>query len=161
MSTQKWRRSIATPILAVLASLLTAANALSCLKPLGVFGSMNEPEPTVGLTGGLFRLELNELAKGDEPYEQSSLGVPLLVYYGRWQNSVHVVRLYHVDPLNGWCIGVNLWPVAAAAWIVPIRAGFGALRRRRRGMLGLCPSCGYNLTGNLSGRCPECGTSFT
>ncbi len=27
--------------------------------------------------------------------------------------------------------------------------------RRRR---GLCISCGYNLTGNTSGRCPECGT---
>ena len=22
---------------------------------------------------------------------------------------------------------------------------------------GLCKSCGYNLTGNVSGRCPECG----
>jgi len=24
----------------------------------------------------------------------------------------------------------------------------------------LCTTCGYNLTGNLSGRCPECGTEF-
>ncbi|MBI5764999.1 MAG: hypothetical protein HZA51_15895 [Planctomycetes bacterium] len=23
---------------------------------------------------------------------------------------------------------------------------------------GSCQSCGYNLTGNVSGRCPECGT---
>lgn len=22
----------------------------------------------------------------------------------------------------------------------------------------VCPQCGYNLTGNVSGRCPECGT---
>jgi len=22
---------------------------------------------------------------------------------------------------------------------------------------GLCPRCGYNMTGNISGRCPECG----
>ena len=22
---------------------------------------------------------------------------------------------------------------------------------------GFCPECGYNLTGNVSGRCPECG----
>lgn len=24
----------------------------------------------------------------------------------------------------------------------------------------LCTTCGYNLTGNVSGRCPECGTEF-
>jgi hypothetical protein len=23
---------------------------------------------------------------------------------------------------------------------------------------GTCPQCGYNLTGNVTGRCPECGT---
>ena len=33
---------------------------------------------------------------------------------------------------------------------------FGRAPRRRR--LGLCPNCGYNLTGNVSGICPECGT---
>lgn len=26
---------------------------------------------------------------------------------------------------------------------------------------GACASCGYNLTGNISGRCPECGTPVT
>ena len=25
---------------------------------------------------------------------------------------------------------------------------------------GLCQHCGYNLTGNVSGRCPECGTQI-
>jgi uncharacterized paraquat-inducible protein A len=25
---------------------------------------------------------------------------------------------------------------------------------------GCCHSCGYNLTGNVSGRCPECGTEI-
>ena len=29
--------------------------------------------------------------------------------------------------------------------------------RRRRGRLGLCRRCGYDLTGNVSGRCSECG----
>jgi hypothetical protein len=29
--------------------------------------------------------------------------------------------------------------------------------RRRRHPRGFCHSCGYNLTGNVSGRCPECG----
>ena len=30
-------------------------------------------------------------------------------------------------------------------------------RRRKRLARGLCPGCGYDLTGNLSGVCPECG----
>jgi hypothetical protein len=25
---------------------------------------------------------------------------------------------------------------------------------------GCCPHCGYDLTGNVSGRCPECGTAI-
>jgi len=35
----------------------------------------------------------------------------------------------------------------AAAWLA-----------RARVRPGLCGRCGYNLTGNVSGRCPECGT---
>ncbi len=30
---------------------------------------------------------------------------------------------------------------------------------RRRFPAGHCQTCGYNLTGNVSGRCPECGTT--
>ncbi len=39
----------------------------------------------------------------------------------------------------------------------------GPLWRRRRRLLrerGLCPVCGYELTGNVSGVCPECGTKI-
>lgn len=32
----------------------------------------------------------------------------------------------------------------------------GPMRRYRRKRCGRCPQCGYNLTGNVSGRCPEC-----
>ena len=32
--------------------------------------------------------------------------------------------------------------------------------RRRRFPAGHCQTCGYNLTGNVSGRCPECGMSL-
>jgi len=31
-------------------------------------------------------------------------------------------------------------------------------RRKKPLPLGFCPTCGYNLTGNISGICPECGT---
>jgi hypothetical protein len=33
--------------------------------------------------------------------------------------------------------------------------------RDRRLSQGLCPQCGYNLTGNASGVCPECGTPIS
>ncbi len=32
------------------------------------------------------------------------------------------------------------------------------IRNRRRFPPGHCQKCGYNLTGNVSGRCPECGS---
>lgn len=48
---------------------------------------------------------------------------------------------------------VSLWLptlLAFIAWLVLF------LIDRRRFPPGLC-SCGYDLTGNVSGRCPECG----
>lgn len=53
-------------------------------------------------------------------------------------------------------VGIPLWmPLALAA-------GFSAFANWRRCRLqpksGVCSSCGYDLTGNVSGRCPECGT---
>ena len=35
------------------------------------------------------------------------------------------------------------------------------LRQRRRPAPGHCQNCGYNLTGNVSGRCPECGSTIS
>jgi len=49
----------------------------------------------------------------------------------------------------------------------PVGASLGALvgllvdrwrRPRKHHGAPQCPQCGYNLTGNVSGRCPECGT---
>ena len=37
-------------------------------------------------------------------------------------------------------------------------ARFGWWIRRIDGNAGLCATCGYDLTGNVSGACPECGT---
>lgn len=51
----------------------------------------------------------------------------------------------------------NLWGVAAALGIWPLAAFVrGPVKRWRWRRRGCCPSCGYNLTGNVSGVCPEC-----
>ncbi len=45
---------------------------------------------------------------------------------------------------------VCLWPAYHVLWA-------GTIRRLRRRRHNLCVTCGYNLTGNVSGVCPECG----
>jgi hypothetical protein len=45
-----------------------------------------------------------------------------------------------------------LWAALPAWW------GIARNRRARRTGEGCCTTCGYNLTGNVSGACPECGT---
>lgn len=59
---------------------------------------------------------------------------------------------YHRDPQGFSRLAIPLWMpfVALSAMTV-------LLWRRRRSRPGHCPACGYNLTGNISGRCPECG----
>jgi hypothetical protein len=47
-----------------------------------------------------------------------------------------------------------VWIPAACAVAL---AGALWVRDRRRAWPGQCVHCGYNLTGNISGRCPECG----
>jgi hypothetical protein len=46
--------------------------------------------------------------------------------------------------------------------VCPVICLISARRRHaRQRREGLCLSCGYNLTGNVSGICPECGTPLT
>jgi hypothetical protein len=45
-------------------------------------------------------------------------------------------------------------PVFIAMMVYPLLPFVVKRGRRKR---GLCVRCGYNLTGNVSGRCPECG----
>ncbi|HEV2688413.1 MAG TPA: hypothetical protein VGV35_07655, partial [Bryobacteraceae bacterium] len=58
--------------------------------------------------------------------------------------------------------GVTLpyWIIILVTAIAPAFWLREDLSRRRRLRIGLCQSCGYNLTGNTSGVCPECGTAI-
>ena len=63
---------------------------------------------------------------------------------------------------------VAIWiPLLLAAiptaflWVIPVAPTvYVWLRDRRRIPPGHCQNCGYNLTGNVSGRCSECGTAI-
>lgn len=60
-------------------------------------------------------------------------------------------------PMVQW--GVPCFLTSIDVWI---RARRNQRRRERRERLasGQCENCGYDLTGNVSGRCPECGTEI-
>jgi hypothetical protein len=51
-----------------------------------------------------------------------------------------------------------LWAALSVSLLYPAIAFVrGPFRRYRRRKKGQCVKCGYDLTGNVSGRCPECG----
>jgi hypothetical protein len=58
-----------------------------------------------------------------------------------------------------WLLSLPLIGSTVCFWL-----GYKLIRRerdqRRRRILNLCPTCSYNLTGNVSGVCPECGTAI-
>jgi hypothetical protein len=60
---------------------------------------------------------------------------------------------------NAYQVAVPLWPFALLAAVLAWRPAallISRARRLRAPRPGFC-RCGYNLTGNVSGRCPECG----
>ena len=62
-------------------------------------------------------------------------------------------------PPNFWQgVGdVPLWYFTAIFALFPLAMWWRPFRYFQRRRRGVCPSCGYNLTGNVSGVCPECG----
>ena len=58
---------------------------------------------------------------------------------------------YHVPLTIYFC------PLWLPFLLVLIPTGYLLWRDRRRIPLGHCQKCGYDLTGNESGKCPECG----
>jgi hypothetical protein len=57
--------------------------------------------------------------------------------------------------LENWCAGISVvWAIAVFAVLFILRR---QIRYNRAKESGICPHCGYDLTGNVSGRCPECG----
>jgi hypothetical protein len=70
-----------------------------------------------------------------------------------WVTSAKEDTGYILDPAR---LALEAAFYSALLWLV--LCGPGVLRWWRRRRRGRCVQCGYNLTGNISGRCPECGT---
>ena len=65
---------------------------------------------------------------------------------------------YGADWLNVTHIKVSvLRPLVTSLLILILSAVIARLYKSRLGKAGTCGRCGYDLTGNVSGRCPECG----
>ena len=88
---------------------------------------------------------------------------------------------YYDKDIHGWGVGQRrpripsdygwMWPqrfrgrvtlITVPLWLpfvaVAIATAILFYRDRRKNAPGFCGQCGYDLTGNTSGRCPECGT---
>ncbi len=120
--------------------------------PLTSFGRLCERlSPIVG-TGALYLVALGWL-------------IPLSIsLYLRYKAATFIPK----DDFDNWnLVGYELGHLGllcgAALWftgtvtVISLRL----LLRRRRPLEGHCDHCGYNLTGNTSGRCPECGRPST
>lgn len=95
---------------------------------------------------------------------RASLCVAMAIYgSGLWLP--RLVLLYRVRGYNEWrpfgigpsLILVSLMSGGPVAIALVAHTAYGMWRRRASPCL--CAMCGYNLTGNTSGRCPECGTA--
>src|ERR1043166_499316 len=72
-----------------------------------------------------------------------------LIFLGSWV----------VEWLNVWNKSPALLLIVLPGYLVPYLAiRLHKRRKRARYLPHCCQSCGYDLTGNTSGRCPECGT---
>ena len=72
----------------------------------------------------------------------AAMGVPRGIPYG---------------PAIALACGLAGAAVGSAAWWIWVRPTELRERRAHMKFFGICPHCGYRLTGNTSGVCPECG----
>lgn len=77
----------------------------------------------------------------------------------RWQlfSAAYATVIGFLPPYNPLRLGAPYGAWVVSMWLVTYYAVSYERIRRRALAHGFCNSCGYNLTGNLSGICPECG----
>ena len=93
----------------------------------------------------------------DLSYRESE---PSWFHYSRLVPEVNEwVRLHSPPgtPAESVTYTVPSWMLVLALGARPAIVARRVLSGRRRRKVGVCQSCGYDLTGNVSGACPECG----
>jgi len=94
----------------------------------------------------------------DDGYLEVEWGSPQKIgYYSGMAGNRWGFDLPTLESRSGWSrVSVPLWcPLLAT--IIPAAVFWWTDRRRYP--TAHCQHCGYDLTGNVSGRCPECGTA--
>ena len=68
------------------------------------------------------------------------------------------IRTHHTYSA-AWIAGAPVWPFLVAATTLPLIRWRAYGKQLRMNAPRRCRSCGYDLTGNVSGVCPECGVA--
>jgi len=122
-----------------------------------------------GMTGGvLFQLLIDPTDKYIRRIDYSTNKTPLGVI-GQQVGDEHFFNCLGMDlfwgksgsslaPIRIFVLQIAYWPFLLLWAILPVWKMRLMLRPHRRRQRGLCSSCGYDLTGNMTGVCPECGT---
>jgi len=79
----------------------------------------------------------------------AGVGLALVAYV-----AYELEQFYPSGTRNAWNFTMPLWLIVIAFCVLGAMMMAAATRRRPP---GCCVQCGYDLTGNESGRCPECG----
>ena len=129
-------------------SILKYVSAGFCMGVLGAFVfsgwyEVYRTQPTwcVGMGYGRIKCVLDPGAREEPHWRVSRIENPPCWLWG----GVIAYPQAAIIPL--WVVWITaLLPTAVLWWL-----------NRSRHREGCCQCCGYNLTGNVSGRCPECG----
>jgi hypothetical protein len=146
----------------LLANVVGDVRAELTLREHPQLGSTRIPSDTIDLHWTGPRIELRyEFTPNPAAYATSPIGFARNIKHGYppliswWRGATWGFAR------GGWGVNVHAGVVLATALIACVAGVLIALRRRARPRAGRCDVCGYNLTGNVSGRCPECGTMRT
>lgn len=90
-----------------------------------------------------------------EPYCRPQSRLPLLALVVLLWGSAGVAHLVGAHGIIRECVD---WSWLASFGVLVYLDQWRRRRQRERWYAGKCLTCGYTLTGNVSGACPECGT---
>ena len=125
--------------------LVAAAAALSML--LFIVKSLYSQGLTWARSGRLIGIQSGDLLLGYDPTCPDGL-----VEHGH--------DPYYWAPAAGSSVAsIPLWPFEAAFFPLAFAAAWLFWKDMRYHIPGLCPKCGYDMTGLADGPCPECGAS--